>query len=518
MREVGRALNAGYVVEGSARRAGDRLRVVAQLIDARSGAHLWSQSYDRRIEDVLTVQADLTTHISAALLSYVRQSEVAAVRARPTRLLACLDLVLQGRSRYDGGKLDPDALHAARELFARAVAVDPSYAAAHAYLGLTYIVDQMNAVTDTRDRRSLATGLDHIRTALRLEPDLPLAFRTLSSASPSSGDFEGAMRAAERAVELNASDPDSLMSLAKAQVRFGAYGEAVANAELARRLHPFAPQYYPYVHGQALYAAGRAADADDVLADCLVRAPEERNCLRMQAAVLARLGRTEEARELMARLTALDPRFSIAQERTSARFGASPLMETYLADLAAAGAPAMAGQARAPGAEFYSRAPLALAGAGHPVPLLRHHGDVDERHLEAGNAADPGRGTCAQVRLVEIHPGDQPGAVATHAVRLDVERHPLGWQPELADGIEHPSMITLDPRQPVALHEADQAGGAAGSRDAEREGGCGHEAHADSSHARSTPSRVTRQRQWLGLLRDYPRGGCSDAARRACRA
>ena len=289
----------------------------------------------------------------------MRQSEVAAVRARPLGSLRAYDLVLQGRSRYDGGKLDPDALRAARELFARAVAVDPSYAAAHAYLGLTYIVDQMNAVTDTRDRRSLATGLDHIRTALRLEPDLPLAFRTLSFGLAESGDFEGAMRAAERAVELNASDPDSLMSLAKAQVRFGAYGEAVANAELARRLHPFAPQYYPYVHGQALYAAGRAADADDVLADCLVRAPEERNCLRMQAAVLARLGRTEEARELMARLTALDPRFSIAQERTSARFGASPLMETYLADLAAAGAPAMAGQARAPGAES-TRARLSL--------------------------------------------------------------------------------------------------------------------------------------------------------------
>ena len=70
------------------------------------------------------------------------------------------------------------------------------------------------------------------------------------------------MRAGERAVELTPNDPDSLMALAKAQVRFGAYAEAVSNAERARRLHPMAPEYYAYVHGQALYAADRPAEAE----------------------------------------------------------------------------------------------------------------------------------------------------------------------------------------------------------------------------------------------------------------
>jgi adenylate cyclase len=121
----------------------------------------------------------------------------------------------------------------------------------------------------------------------------------------------------------------------------------VANSGRALRLHPFAPSYYPYVYAQALYAAGRHADADDVLEECLLRAPDERNCLRMHAAVLARLDRLDEARTAMARLTEIDPMFSLVAERQAARFGDSPLMSRYLADLEAADTPAE-GEVRAP--------------------------------------------------------------------------------------------------------------------------------------------------------------------------
>jgi adenylate cyclase len=350
VREVGAELGAGYVVEGSTRRAGDQLRVVAQLIDADTGAHLWSRSYDRRVEDVFAVQTDLTAQIVASLVSYVRESESQAVAERPTDSLRAYELVLQGRERYQQGKLEARPLLEARGLFARAVELDPDYAAAHAYLGLTYIVDHVNGLTGEASRRELEEGLAQVRAAIRLEPDLALAYQVLSYGLAESGDYEGGMRAAQQAVELNPSDPDSLMSLAKAQVRFGAYAEAVENAERARRLHPMAPAYYPYVHGQALYAADRLDEAEEVLAGCLLHAPEERNCLRMDAAVQARLGRAEAAQQAMTRLLGLDPTFSLAAERRTARFGASPLMERYLADLAAAGAPAGPGQAGRQGA------------------------------------------------------------------------------------------------------------------------------------------------------------------------
>lgn len=346
IRTVGAELGAGYVVEGSARRAGDQIRVVAQLIDAESGAHLWSRSYDRRVEDVFAVQTDLTAQIVASLVSYVRQSEAEAMSARPTDDLRAYDLVLRGRERFRHRSNDAQGLLEARALFARAVEFDPDYAAAHAYLGLTYIVSHVASLAGVGTGRELDEGLAHVREAIRLQPDLALAYQVLSYGLAESGDYQGGLRAAERAVELNPSDPDSLMALAKAQVRFGSYASAVENAERARRLHPLAPEYYPYVHALALYAADRHEEAEEVLADCLLQAPEERNCLRTLAAVLVRLDERDQARDAMARLVAVDPTFSLAVERSAKRFGDSPLMASYLADLASAGAPEAAGQAR----------------------------------------------------------------------------------------------------------------------------------------------------------------------------
>jgi adenylate cyclase len=349
VRTVGAELGAGYVVEGSARRAGDRLRVTAQLVETAAGAHLWSESYDRRIEDVFAVQADLTAQIVAALVSHVSRLEAEAVRSRPTESLRAYDLVLRGR-QHQHGALSAQSLLEARDSFARALTLDPDYAAAHAYLGLTYVKDHALGLTGRATEGDLQTGLEHIREAIRLQPDLAVGYQALSFALAETGDYADALRAAERAVEINPNDPDTLEALAKAQVRFGAYDEAVTNAERALRLHPFAPQYYPYVYGQALYAAGRYQEAENVLSECLLRAPDERNCVRMRAVVQVRLDRLDEARTTMTRLIELDPIFSLSAERETARFGDSPLMDRYLADLKAAGAPAAAGQVRAPAA------------------------------------------------------------------------------------------------------------------------------------------------------------------------
>jgi adenylate cyclase len=129
------------------------------------------------------------------------------------------------------------------------------------------------------------------------------------------------------------------MALAKAQVRFGSYDEAVQNAERARKLHPMAPEYYTYVHGQALYAAGRLEEAGNVLQECLIRAPSDANCLLISAAVQSAGGDLPAAQNTMQRLLQADPTFSLASERIYRRFGDSPLMERFLSDLVSARAP-----------------------------------------------------------------------------------------------------------------------------------------------------------------------------------
>lgn len=339
IREVGARLGAAYVVEGSARREGDQLRVVAQLIDARNGAHLWSRSYDRRVEDVFAVQTDLTSEIVAHLVSYVRESEVAEAADQPTENLQAYDLVLQARDRYKHGSSDGAALLASRALYQRALELDPGYAAARAYLGMTYIVDFVQGVSGRATQTDIEIGLSEARQSIRLSPNLPIGYQVLSFGLSAKGDYEESMRAARQSVELNPNDPDSLMALAKAQVRFGDYDDAVANAERARRLHPMAPEYYVYVHGQALYAAGRVTEAETVLAECLLRAPTDANCLLILAAAQVNQGELGEARTTMARLLEANPKFSLKAERDYRRFGNSPLMERFLSELAQAEAP-----------------------------------------------------------------------------------------------------------------------------------------------------------------------------------
>ncbi len=339
VRAVARKLGADYVVEGSARRAGDRLRVVARLVDARSGVQLWSRDYDRRVDDVFDMQADLTSRIVASLVAYVRQSESAAAASRPTENPQAYELVLRARGRFPHGSRDREGMLEARALYQRALQLDPGYAAAHAYLGLTYIADYVEGIDRGGDTADLDRGIAGAREAVRLAPDFALGYQILSFGLAVSRDYEASLLAAERAVALTPGDPDSLMALAKVQVRFGSYTAAVENAEQARRLHPMAPGYYAFVHGQALYAAGRTAEADRVLAECLLNDPAELNCLRIRISALTRLGRLEEARQRMAELRSADPGFSLASERLYRRFGESPLMSAYLADLSAAGAP-----------------------------------------------------------------------------------------------------------------------------------------------------------------------------------
>ena len=283
VRKLGEKLGVSYVVEGSARREGDRLRVSAQLIDVKTGAHLWSRSFDRQVADVFTVQSELTTEIVAQLAPYIGRSEAAAAAQRPTDNLQAYDLVLQARDRYRHGANDAKGLQEARALYQRALEMDPAYAAARAGLALTYIAD----VAQRPDGQTggLDTGLSEARQAVRLDPNLALGYQVISFGLAVQGDYSGGLQAAKRAVELNPNDPDSMMALAKAQVRFGEYDEAVVNAERARRLHPMAPEYYAYVHGQALYAADRREEAATVISECLVRAPRDANCLLIQAAL-----------------------------------------------------------------------------------------------------------------------------------------------------------------------------------------------------------------------------------------
>lgn len=339
IRMIGDRLNVAYVVQGSARRVGDQLRVAAQLIDVKSGAHLWTQSFDRHVDDIFMVESELTSQIVASLVSYVGKTEQETATKRPTSSLQAYDLVLQARNRLTHSIEDPDGLLIARELYQKALELDPSYAVARAGLGMTYILDMTQRVTGRATERDAEIGLSEARQSIRLDPNLAIGYQVVSFGLSATGDYVGALQAAKRSVELNPNDPDSLMAVAKAQVRYGDYADAVAHAERARRLHPMAPEYYAYVHGQALYAAGRREEAANVIRECLLRAPQDANCLLIQTALQVSREDLRGARTSMSSLVKAHPAFSLESERQYSRFGDSPLMKRFITDLERAKAP-----------------------------------------------------------------------------------------------------------------------------------------------------------------------------------
>jgi hypothetical protein len=145
--EVGRKLGVHYVVEGSVRKVGTKVRITAQLVDASTGAHIWAQRYDRDLEDIFAVQDEVSETVVGTLAGRLETAGVERARKKPTTSLTAFDYLLQGRdlvyrySREDNAK--------ARELLEKAIALDPDYAEAHAWLSGTYWADWARSIPTT---------------------------------------------------------------------------------------------------------------------------------------------------------------------------------------------------------------------------------------------------------------------------------------------------------------------------------------------------------------------------------
>lgn len=182
VREIGRALGVQAVVEGGVERVGDRIRVIVQLVDAESDAHLFAQTYDEVLttETLFEIRSDLTLRIAEALHAALTPDETRRIQAVPTGNLNAYDLVLRGRELYDGG---PEDVEKALEFFAEATRVAPDYAEAWAWLGMAYTQRAQKGGYGPEMRDSARA---HAREALRHDPENAIAYRLL-------GDFEKAL-------------------------------------------------------------------------------------------------------------------------------------------------------------------------------------------------------------------------------------------------------------------------------------------------------------------------------------
>ncbi len=236
LKKVGAELGARYLVEGSVRRSGDRIRVSAQLIDAPSGEHVWAETYDREVKDVFAVQDEISSTIAATVTDDVSRAEGERARQRGTANLEAWSLYELGRaqglrvnSRQDNAE--------ARRLFERAIVLDSGFAAALAMLSYTHSWDVGYGWTDAPDQ-SASAALDTARRAIELDPRDPLGHAALANASLAAGNVRAGLESARRAIELNPSMPEAWIEMGWAQLLSGDPESSISANKNVQRLNP----------------------------------------------------------------------------------------------------------------------------------------------------------------------------------------------------------------------------------------------------------------------------------------
>ena len=237
LKEIGATLGATTLLDGSIRHVGDRVRIVAKLIDVEADKHLWAETYDRQMTDIFSIQTDVALHIAAALKAELSPDERSRVRKEPTKDLQAYQLFLQGRQWFI--KYTPEAYTHAIEYFDRAIARDPSFALAFANMAMVYteLAEMGIMAPDVAYRRAAEASAN----ALRLDPELGDAHCTMGYLKGvREFDWSGAEREFKRALELSPSGADTYDYYGRLCAGLGRYDEAIALQHRAQELDPLA--------------------------------------------------------------------------------------------------------------------------------------------------------------------------------------------------------------------------------------------------------------------------------------
>ena len=317
--DIARDLAVRYVLEGSVRRSGKRVRITAQLIDAGTSAHLWAERYDRAMTDIFALQDEITERIVTTLVSNIERSIIEQGRRKPPGSLGAYELLLQGReqrnmSRHEAEPGRRDAVRAGRR--ARSgLRVGARGDRLYPILHVTWRIDP------SRRDAHLAKGFASARRALALEASLPLASRVLGSLHLRAREHMQAVAWVERALVLNPGDAESYAWLANVLAYVGRSAEALEHLANARRLDPLPPPLWDFYTARTLFHLGRYEEALTWLEACSRRTTFLSNWRRYLAATLAQLGRLDEARAAMP-----DP----ALPQTYATIGEIRRLDAYL--------------------------------------------------------------------------------------------------------------------------------------------------------------------------------------------
>ena len=336
--EVSRELGVRYVVEGSVRKAGDQLRITAQLIDATQDQHLWSERYDRPLTEIFALQDEIRQKIVFALKVKLTPEEHERFQRAPTNNLEAYDFYLRGMESFLRARLEAkkEANEQGRQMLERAIELDSRYAGAYAGLGWIYWNDwffQWN-----KDRaQSLEWAFEMAQRAVALDDSLSMPHTVLGWVYLWKKQFDQAIVEAQRAITLDPNDADGHWRLGDILFFAGRSEEAIGLIEKAMRLNPHYPATYLSSLGAAYREARRYEEALVPLKKALTLNPNYLPTHANLVACYAELGRLEEARAEMAETLRLNPNASLEDLKQNIPYKDPAALEHFLAALRKAG-------------------------------------------------------------------------------------------------------------------------------------------------------------------------------------
>jgi adenylate cyclase len=293
-RLIAREIDATYLIQGSVRRAGTKIRVTAELIAPESGEQLWTGRYDRDMGALFAMQDEITTNLSAALAAEIYRAEASApARSSSTQLITAWDRFLRGLSHYY--KQTKADFEASIGLFREAIALDPALSIARAYLATILVQGvQVGWIKSTREVWGEAMSL--AESSVRLDPRSSFAFSILAYMQAMEGNHDAALDAGKRAVELNPYDMGARGVLGICHLVIGEHRQAIELFSTAVQLGNGDPRYQlEALHAFSHYLLGQYDASLSWAREALYSKPNHLQALAVRAAALAQLGRTGEA-------------------------------------------------------------------------------------------------------------------------------------------------------------------------------------------------------------------------------
>ena len=310
VKQVGRELGVRYVLEGSVRKAGNRVRITAQLVDTVSGAHHWAQKFDRELADIFELQDDITQSVTAAIEPKLVAAEGARSQGRSARDLSAWDMVTRAMTHY--GRMTSSESEIAIKTLREAVEKYPDYAPAHSMLAFALLVSgHVGWIPESDD---FAYAADMARRAAQLDNEDPWAHLALGYVAFTRRKTDETIKEYKRALELNPNFATAHGYLGWALAFDGQTDEAIRYFELALRISPHDPlkAFFYSGTGVAHYYANRFDEAVDWARNALRERPGLTASRRILCASLAQAGRMDEVDEEMTTLRTMQPNLSIA--------------------------------------------------------------------------------------------------------------------------------------------------------------------------------------------------------------